>query len=578
MRETSCKIVMNLTNEDARDSSVLMDDNVLIFSNIDNVKNDNNTVLNYGTFELNQFVLDGTKSIMPNDLTQTNYAIVSSELSDADCVILEAEKPCISITFPSSVTTNGFAFSFKDAFPQKIRIRWYDSSDTLVSDMNFLPDGANLFNCVNRIKNFKRAEICFFNTNFPYHRIKLENMDFGIKIINGNEQISSAKVLEELNMISSEISINKLNFSLFNADSDFNILNPKGFYQYIETGVKVDVYESLNGTSYNMGSFYLDRFTSENENEISFDCIDGIGRISKTNFKKGRIYTGQTVNEVIGDIMTSADFSKYEIQEDLKTIQVYGYIPVCTHREALQQVCFAIRAVADCSRSDKIKIYRISTTPEARINQNRVFMDGSAVKMKETISDISITTHKYTKDSESSTVFEGNLSAGINEIEFTDPTSDLVVNGATIIDSGLNFVRLNVASYGNVVVSGKVYKDVRTVYNKSYDGLKNNTLKISDATLVTTENINLVLENVFNYYGLRKEAEQEFILETEKVGKWYNLVSNLGYIVSGGIESQSIDLVNGFLSTSKLVGYNAFNSDIFYTGLERYTGEQIGVI
>ena len=48
--------------------------------------------------------------------------------------------------------------------------------------------------------------------------------------------------------------------------------------------------------------------------------------------------------------------------------------------------------------------------------------------------------------------------------------------------------------------------------------------------------------------------------------------------MSGGIESQSIDLVNGFLSTAKLVGYNAYNSDIVFTGIELYTGEIIGEI
>ena len=30
-----------------------------------------------------------------------------------------------------------------------------------------------------------------------------------------------------------------------------------------------------------MGTFYLDKFQSENEYEISFDCIDSIGKNSK---------------------------------------------------------------------------------------------------------------------------------------------------------------------------------------------------------------------------------------------------------------------------------------------------------
>lgn len=578
MRKTSCKIIIDLSSELVRDKATPTSTKSLSFADIDNVGTENNAVSDYGTFELNQFLLDGSKRFMPEIKEDAGYCLVSSQLSDNSCVILDAEKPTITVTFLENVTTNGFTFGFKDAFPEKIRIKWYNSADVLITDMNFTTDNRDFFACLNKTTGFRKAEIFFINSTFPQSRIKIENMDFGIKVVQNKESISSAVVLEELNMISSELSINKFNFTLFSDDNDFNLLNPKGFYQYIEPGSKVSAYEYLNDDLKLMGTFYLDKFDTKNENEISFSTIDAIGRIAKTNFKKGKIYTGETVEQVVGEIMTSADFDGYTISDELKAIPVYGYIPVCTHREALQQVCFAIRAVADCSRSNTINIYRISSTPESRIAQNRVFENGSSIKLKETISDISITTHKYVKESTSSTIFEGNLNPGINEIEFTSPTTELTVNGATIIDSGLNFVRLNVPEYQNVLITGKIYNDAKVVYNKSYDGLKNNTLKIANATLVTEENIGLVLDNAFNYYGLRREAEQEYIIETEKVGKWYNLVSKLGYIVSGGIESQNIDLVNGFLSTAKLVGYNAYNSDTIFTGVELYTGETIGEI
>lgn len=577
-RRTSCKIVINVANEEAKKNSILSNTNSLDFADVQNVKNKDNDIANYLTLEWNQGILDGSLSFLPENLEDAGYCSVSDTVSDEFGTIQDADKPCISVELTTDTTTNGFTFDFKDTFPKKIRIKWYDSSDVLISDMNFTPDNSESFTCFNRIVNFRRAEICFTDTMFPFSRIKLENMDFGIKIIQNAESISNATVLEELNMISSEISINKLNFRLFNKDDQFNLLNPQGYYKYLETGAEVIAYEFLDGNKIDMGTFYLDKFQSENEYEISFDCIDSIGKIAKTNFKKGKIYTGETMKEAVDEIMLSAGFDKYTIAEELKPIQIYGYIPVCSHREALQQVCFATRSVADCSRSDSINIYRITSTPESRIGQNRMFLDGASIRMKENVSDISITTHRYVKEMTTSTVFEGNLNAGINEIEFTNPTTDLVVSGATIIDSGLNFVRINVPSYQNVLISGKIYNDSKIVYNKSYDGLKNNTLKISDATLVTEENINLVLNHVFDYYGLRKEAEQEFILETEKVGKWYNLVSQLGFIVSGGVESQQIDLVNGFLSVANVVGYNSYNTDYFYTGNEVYTGESIGVL
>jgi hypothetical protein len=221
-RKTSCKIVINLSNEAAREESVLTNTNSLSFADIQKVKNDDNIVSDFLTLELNQGILDGTLQFLPEDLEDADYTVVSYIISDEDCIISQANKPCIKINFPTSTTTNGFTFSFKDAMPEKIRIRWYDGSNNIISDMNFTSDKQEVFICLNKVNNFRKAEICFVNSNFPFMHLKMENMDFGIRIIQNKESISRAQILEELNMISSELSINKLNFTLFNADDKFN--------------------------------------------------------------------------------------------------------------------------------------------------------------------------------------------------------------------------------------------------------------------------------------------------------------------------------------------------------------------
>ena len=56
--------------------------------------------------------------------------------------------------------------------------------------------------------------------------------------------------------------------------------------------------------------------------------------------------------------MTSADAAAYyDLAPSLAGIVIKGYLPVCTHREALQQVAFALGAVVSCARSDNIRIY-----------------------------------------------------------------------------------------------------------------------------------------------------------------------------------------------------------------------------
>ena len=71
------------------------------------------------------------------------------------------------------------------------------------------------------------------------------------------------------------------------------------------------------------------------------------------------MYNDIAFKDLIKDIMLSANLTEndYEIQDNLKNIAISGYIPICSNRQALQQAVFAVGAVADCSRSDKIKIY-----------------------------------------------------------------------------------------------------------------------------------------------------------------------------------------------------------------------------
>lgn len=94
-----------------------------------------------------------------------------------------------------------------------------------------------------------------------------------------------------------------------------------------------------------MGTFYLDTWKSEKDKLMCVSAIDLIGIIDKTDFMGG-MYENITFETIMREIFTSAavDEKEFEIEESLKSILMTGYIPICSHREALQQAVFAVRS------------------------------------------------------------------------------------------------------------------------------------------------------------------------------------------------------------------------------------------
>lgn len=573
---TSCEIQLNLIDVAAKNDSALSATNITSFSDINSLKKEENEIDDYMTGEWNYSILDGSLLHLPDVLTDI-YPFISQELSDENRE--RVNEPTLSIDFTQNHSSSGITLSFQGDYPQEVRIVWKNEFDSVLSDMRFYPN-STIFFCENSVDNYQHIYMYFDKSNAPYRYLKITDIDYGSKLIFDEERISSARLLEELDPISSELSINEVSFTLLDTDKNFNILSPRGKYQFLQKKQKVVVHEYVNDVVKNMGTFYLSQWKSNSETEISFTAIDAIGLLDQTKFLKGRIYNNEPVGNIIAEIMESAGWDKYEIAEGLSDVLLSGYIPICTHREALQLVVFSIRAVADCSRSDMIRIYRTVTAADSKVNYDRQF-DQASISVRNYVNSIAVTTHNYSLSDETEKVFDGILQVGISEIMFSEPCTNLTISGGTIVESGVNYALVNVSVEGNVTITGNKYIDTTSTFIKSVTvdaGEVKTVVEVNDATLISSNNAYLLAEHLFDYYNYRRMAEQEFLLEQEVVGRWINLRTQYELFISGIVTKQDIDLTGGFIATTTIIGYNTFDTDFVFTGSEMFTGEKIGVV
>lgn len=572
-RSTQCEIILNLEDTTAKQDSSVTASNNSSFADVTILEQEETSIQDYGTLELNQFLLDGNQQHLPNDLVNAGFALLGTDISNSSLV---RDSITLNVTFAEKHKSMGVTFNFANDYPETIQLTWY-FNEIVMDSITFTPNSLDYF-CENTVDGFNKIVSVFGGSNIPYRHLRLDNIAYGANIVFDSTMIKKASLTEEVNPICEEISINDFDFTICDPSKDFNALNPTGKYQLLKRGQKVIVREKLNDSSIEMGTFYVDNFDSDKKTLIYFNAVDAVGIIGTSKFYKGRIYDEELAGVILEEIFASAGWTKYQIATDVYNTPLSGYIPVCTHREALRQVAFALRAVIDCSRSDKIKIYRTEATADLKVLYNRKF-EGGKVGIRNYVSAVDLTMHDYVLGTEIKQLFSGTLTEGTHRVTFSNPSSIDDITGGTLGEYGINYAYVTVESTSDVVINGYEYIDNKSILtinnNNQLTGATDNVKSFEDMTLISKYNVYLVANNLINFYSLLREASQRFILESEHAGRWVSMKSQYGMFVTGSITKMNIDLTGGFLADATIIGYNSLEKSPLYTG-EFYTGEVFG--
>ncbi len=523
------------------------------FVDIDQLKLDAVTALPAATLEPNYWLLDGSRVAFPDEPETKTWGLWSESMSGADGAF--AAPPVLKVEFTGNHSSMGISFEFDphgNNHPSHINIKWYNGT-TLLADEDFHPDSWQ-YSALKTVENYDKLVITFFSMSVPYRYLKLQKINYGVLRNFGTDEVIEAGILEEINPISAELSINTLNFRLHSPDAEFNILNPQGIYTLLQQRQPLVVTERVDGTDKPMGTFFLDEWENQTENTFRMAAMDAIGIMDGTTYKGGMV--NDDAAAIMAAILDDAGFG-YDIDSSYASVNVSGWLPISSHREALQQVAFAVGAVVDTSRGDIVRVYPLSGATAGTITKDRRFT-GGGVKMRGLVTGVEVTAHNYVAGSEAIELFNGSLAAGQYEITFSEPAHSLSISGATITASNCNYARVNVAASGDVTLTGKRYVDTTQVYGVYMGtlpaGSKENILKVEEATLVSGNNAQDVAQRVYDYYQRRIEQTVSMVLDTEQVGQTVEVETLYNELRAGTIESLETDLTGGCVAKAVIVG------------------------
>jgi len=491
--------------------------------NLEELNQDNKTVTQYATFELNRTLLNGEFYDFP-DTQPTGQVYISESMTDEYGKF--STPIVITRTFTQQHTSPGISFTFDNNDDQcwcaELNVKWY-RDETLLYDSTYTPNSTIYF-CQQNVVAFNKMVITFYSTSKSYRYLRIFNIDDGVDREFGEDELYGLKIIEEISEASDTLSINTADINInAKTDVDFIFQRTQPIYIYKD--------ENLICKSFNNES------TREIEHKYSIYSEDYIGILDKEQFLGG-IYINYSLKSLFDDICAGIP------HDYIGAETISGYLPVMTRREALQYVAFATCKVIDCSRSENIQVKNLSDTSKS-IDIGRVMRNPKELN-EAIVTQIILAEHTLKANTETYELINEVVN-GTYTFTFGEPHHSYSITGGTLVSSGPNYATVTGAG-GIVVLTGSGYDDVvkqLTVENPITVATDlPNVVEKLDNKLITSSNSTTVLQHLSGIYFRNKTLNARVLLGDELVGDLVTIPTELG-VITGRIIAIVLDLING---------------------------------
>lgn len=476
------------------------------------------------TLEPSGWPLDGSYQLLPDD--PENVGWWSDEISGKDGVL--ADPPVISISFPQPYTATGMTFCFWPSMGQwcdQIHVIWYNG-DTVLAETDANPDSANWV-LTQTVESFDRIEIQLLHTNLPGKFAKLQQIQIGHVIVFFRDEVVQASLLNEIDPSLCELSTDTMTVEIIEKKG-LSLIPQKNQAMYLFRDDK------------QIAAQYITESSRENQRFYTFRCQSSVGRLEDEFL--GGIYNDYPVDALLNSVLAGfqADWTAFA------HMAVTGYLPVCTRREALQQVAFAIGAVVTTQGDGTIRLVPLSDCVDAAFTGENIF-PGAKVSREAQTAAVQIHVHRYAEGTEQETLLENEQISGNGVLYvFSEPHHGYSIAGGSLDSSGENWVRITAS--GPVTLTGRKYIHSTSVKRRENPyataAEKANIVSVENATLIHVGNVDGALDRLYAFHTLKHVLTQDVVVTGQVAGQKVRSSNPWGTATVGYITSMESEFTN----------------------------------
>ena len=285
----------------------------------------------------------------------------------------------------------------------------------------------------------------------------------------------------------------------------------------------------------------------------------------------------QTEEEYQSEMLSTIQYA-----DGIESLPVYGWIPVCSKREALHQLLFSQGVIMRKSENGDILFTVPTTRYYNEIPSSQIYNEGSEEYAEHTNSVV-VTEHSFPYD-------ENDSSESLYKAEDENAESAIIKFRSAPVyynhqslsyDQAHNDLASGIyrmcfyAGNCNAAIVGKVRKQVlaeedeacikgssfsdeeKSIIRQVGDYPDGKDVYVSNATLVTSQNSEAVADRMESYYGNAYTIKNSIVLSGENNGGYYNFMSPFKDNVFGFLKKQTLSFSSNIKANCEfVVNYN----------------------
>lgn len=317
--------------------------------------------------------------------------------------------------------------------------------------------------------------------------------------------------------------------------SDEGIIIDNGDFSDFVYGRPVKIFEDgqLKATMYVTDISPINQ-RDRGEELFHVECVSSVGILSRIEHYGG-LYVGTSAGSIIADIMGGLP---YTIDSGLAAELLYGWLPyVKDARKNLNKVLFATGATITRNASGNVHFTYNLQDVAKQIPKDRTFYGGINSK-KEHKSSVTVIEHGYYQSLEATEelIFDNTQGVAGNNtrITFDEPYYDYRGDGLTVVQSSANWAIITGVGY----LYAKKYVHTQRPVSSVIDTIgEPEVLQVSDQTLVSSLNVNGVVDRLTNYYSTARIRSFDIEVADEKPGDLIEFYDRRDHVNTGYIKS-----------------------------------------
>lgn len=325
----------------------------------------NREINKLATYEPNRFKLDGSFSFADtSNLGEVGFC--SSELCNAngyftnnqvlEFILSNNQHKSAGLTLTFDVLNNEYAVNFiVDVYNGSSLVKTVTVADNTDVQPIMLGPFDNYSKVVVNITKWSKGQ----------RRCRVSELDFGFFRVYTDNNLIKLNYIEDIDLTSSQMASSELKFTFDNSNKEFNILNPNGFYKYLqeqqrllaEIGVVIDgVVEYVPLPEMLLREWQSD----EGSLTTTFTARWIIDKMSGYFYENLTVKSNYTLYDLVVAIFQICGIGDYIIDNTLQSISTSALVEKTDCKTVLQMIAIASCSVVYVNRDNKIVIRPVS--------------------------------------------------------------------------------------------------------------------------------------------------------------------------------------------------------------------------